>query len=72
MKHPPYISQGATIGIVCPSGFMPLENVQHCITAFEKRGYTIKLGKTVGHQFNYFVSIELTKTSFIIQLNSHR
>ena len=72
MIFPPYLSSGATIGMVCPSGFMPKENVQNCINAFEKRGYTIMLGKTVGHQFNYFAGTDEERLADLhSMLNDH-
>lgn len=51
---PPYLSQGDTIGIVCPSGFMPLEKAQTCITILQEWGYKVRVGTTVGSQHNYF------------------
>ena len=65
---PPYLSSGSTIGMVCPSGYMPLENVQHCKKAFEARGYTIRLGKTVGHQFNYFAGTDEERLADLQQM----
>lgn len=47
-KTPPYLTKGDTIGIVCPAGFMPAENVQACIRVLGEWGYTVKTGKTVG------------------------
>lgn len=51
---PPYLKKGDTIGIVCPSGYMPAENAETCIKTLENWGYRVKVGNTVGHQFNYF------------------
>jgi muramoyltetrapeptide carboxypeptidase len=51
---PPYLKKGDTIGIVCPAGFMPLEKLQTCISVLAEWGYKVKIGKTVGNQFNYF------------------
>ncbi len=68
MYIPRYIAAGATIGMVCPSGYLPLENVQNCISAFEARGYKIKLGKTVGHQFNYFAGTDAERLADLQQM----
>ena len=68
MNIPPYLSAGATIGMVCPSGYLGLENVQNCITTFESRGYKIKLGKTVGHQFNYFAGTDAERLADLQQM----
>ncbi len=51
---PPYLKQGDTIGLVCPSGFMPYEKVETCISVLQEWGYKVKVGKTVGHQYHYF------------------
>ncbi len=51
---PPYLKKGDTIGIVCPAGFMHLEKAQICIDTLQLWGYKVKIGKTLGSQFNYF------------------
>jgi muramoyltetrapeptide carboxypeptidase len=51
---PPYLKKGDTIGIVCPSGYMPAANAEICIKTLESWGYKVKVGKTLGHQFHYF------------------
>lgn len=51
---PPYLKKGDTIGIVCPSGYMPAENAETCIKTLESWGYKVKIGSTLGSQFNYF------------------
>lgn len=54
MIQPSHLSQGDTIGIVCPSGNISLEKVQICIQTLEKWGYQVKLGKTVGAKKDSF------------------
>ncbi len=51
---PPYLKQSDTIGIICPSGYMPLEKAQKCIDTLQQWGFEVQVGKTVGNQFNYF------------------
>jgi muramoyltetrapeptide carboxypeptidase len=51
---PPYLQQGDTIGMICPSGYMPFEKMQRCIDTLQQWGFNVKLGKTAGNQFNYF------------------
>ncbi len=51
---PPYLKNGDTIGIVCPSGFMAFEKAETCMEVLQLWGYQIKVGKTLGSQFNYF------------------
>ena len=51
---PPYLQQGDTIGIVCPSGYMPYKNAETCISTLKQWGFKVKVGNTLGSQFNYF------------------
>ena len=51
---PPYLKQDDTIGMICPSAYMPLEKVQCCIETLKQWGFNVQVGKTVGNQFNYF------------------
>ncbi len=52
---PPYLKKGDTIGIVCPSGFMPESKILACEkTLINDWGFKVKRGKTVGHQYHYF------------------
>lgn len=51
---PPYLSKGDTIGIVCPSGYMAFEKAQSCIDTLQQWGFKLKIGNTLGNQFNYF------------------
>ena len=54
IKIPAYLTKGDTIAIVCPSGYMPKEKAETCIAVLEQWGFRVKLGKTLGNQFNYF------------------
>jgi muramoyltetrapeptide carboxypeptidase len=55
IKTPPYLQKGDTIGLVCPSGAMPVEKASECIRVLnEEWGFQTRVGKTVGSQFNYF------------------
>ena len=51
---PPYLKQGDTIGIVCPSGFMPFEKAETCISVLQEWGFRVKVGNTLGNQYHYF------------------
>ena len=51
---PPYLKQGDTIGMICPSGCMPLEKIQRCIDTLQEWGFQVKQGSTLGSQCNYF------------------
>ena len=54
MIIPSYLKKGDTIGIVCPSGYMPLDKVETCINTLKIWGYKVVVGNTVGSQCNYF------------------
>ncbi len=52
--YPPFLQPGDTIGIVCPAGYMPLDDMQTCLSVLQQWGYRIKMGHTAGSQHNYF------------------
>ncbi len=54
IKTPPYLKKGNTIGLVCPSGYMPVEKAATCIQVLQTWGYKVVTGKTLGNQFHYF------------------
>jgi len=55
MIIPKYLKAGDIVGIVCPAGFMPVDKVSECVRVlFEVWGLKVKVGKTVGSQYNYF------------------
>jgi muramoyltetrapeptide carboxypeptidase len=51
---PPYLSKGDTIGVICPAGFMPAEKAETCLSVLQQWGYRVRVGKTLGNQYNYF------------------
>lgn len=51
---PPYLQNGDTIGIVCPSGFSTMEDIQSSITQIESWNYKIRIGNTIGKRDNTF------------------
>ncbi len=54
IKIPPYLKPGDSIGIICPSGYMPYEKAVMAIESLAEWGFRVVPGKTLGHQFNYF------------------
>ena len=54
MKIPPYLKPGDTIGIICPAGYMPVENAQTAINVLQEWGFKVVTGVTLGNQHNYF------------------
>ena len=57
-RIPPYLQQGDSIGIVCPSGYMPYEKAETCIATLQQWGFKVKVGKTLGNQYNYFAGTD--------------
>ncbi len=51
---PPNLKPGDTIGILCPSGYMPYEKASTAIETLKEWGFRIVVGKTLGNQYNYF------------------
>ena len=59
MIIPPYLQPGATIAIVCPSGFMPREKAQTCIDTLQQWGYKVRVGATLDSDSeNYFAGTD--------------
>lgn len=54
MQHPPYLKPGATIGITCPSGYVPEERVTYATQVLQQWGFKVKHGKTIGTEHFYF------------------
>ncbi|MEP6846354.1 MAG: LD-carboxypeptidase [Panacibacter sp.] len=51
---PPSLRKNDTIGIICPAGYMHAMKAQTCIETLQQWGFKVKIGKTLGNQFNYF------------------
>jgi muramoyltetrapeptide carboxypeptidase len=69
IRTPPYLEKGDTIGIVCPSGCMPVEKASECIRVLnEEWGFQTKIGKTLGNQFNYFSGTDEERLSDFQQM----
>jgi muramoyltetrapeptide carboxypeptidase len=47
-KIPPYLKEGAVIGITCPAGSITAEEIQPAVQQMESWGYKVKTGNTVG------------------------
>jgi muramoyltetrapeptide carboxypeptidase len=66
---PPYLEKGDAIGIVCPSGYMPVEKASECIRVLnEEWGFLTKVGKSLGNQFNYFSGTDEERLSDFQQM----
>jgi muramoyltetrapeptide carboxypeptidase len=53
-RFPPYLKPGDAIGILCPAGYMPYEKAETAIATIKEWGFRVKVGRTLGNQFNYF------------------
>lgn len=51
---PPYLKPGDTIGITCPSGYLPAERIVSAKKTLESWGYKVVTGSTVGSGHYYF------------------
>ena len=54
ITHPPYLRPGSLVGITCPSGFVSKERVAYACEVLQLWGFRVKMGATVGSEFNYF------------------
>lgn len=55
----------ATIGLICPSGYMPIAQVQTCVNTLQAWGYKVVLGTTVGLQYHYFAGTDAERLADI-------
>lgn len=70
---PPYLQKGDTIGIVAPSGYMPIEKMQTCIDTLDSWGYTVQLGATTHSQSqNYFSGTDEERLNDLQQMMDDR
>ncbi len=54
MITPPSLQPGDTIGITCPSGYLPQERTLLARQTLEQWGYRVQIGATVGSENYYF------------------
>lgn len=54
IQHPPYLKKGSVIGITCPAGYVSNERVSYALDVLQFWGFRVKIGNTVGNEFNYF------------------
>lgn len=54
MIIPPFLKPGDTIGITCPAGYVATEQILFAKEVFERWGYQVILGETVGQGEYYF------------------
>ena len=56
LKHPPYLQQGATIGVTCPASHVSLQQIEYAAGIINSKGFKTKLGKTAGAEHFYFAA----------------
>jgi muramoyltetrapeptide carboxypeptidase len=57
-RQPPFLRKGDTIGIVCPSGYLPLEDTNACVQLLQEWGFRVRMGTTVGNRFHSFAGTD--------------
>ena len=72
MITPPYLKKGDTIGIVCPSGYLPAKKTTNCIQMLTSWGFQVKIGKTVGHQHHYFSGTDEERLADLQQMRDDK
>ena len=60
---PPYLSQGDTIGISSPAGFVSLEEIQPAIRTLKSWGFSVKVGRSVGQAHGTFGGTDAQRVS---------
>ncbi len=65
---PPYLKPGDAIGVLCPSGFMPLEKAAKTIETLTDWGFRVITGKTLGSQFHYFAGTDEERLNDLQQM----
>jgi muramoyltetrapeptide carboxypeptidase len=68
IKIPEYLKQGDTIGVICPSGYMPYDKMETCLQVLEQWSFRVKKGRTLGSQFNYFSGTDEERLSDLQQM----
>jgi muramoyltetrapeptide carboxypeptidase len=51
---PPDLHSGDTIGITCPAGFVSQERIAYAVDVLERKGFKVKIGRTIGAREIYF------------------
>lgn len=68
VKHPPYLKRGDVIGITCPAGYVSEERVCFAVETLKLWGFKVKIGKTVGNEYNYFSGTDAERLQDIQQM----
>lgn len=60
---PPYLQPGDTIGITCPANPLEIIDATNCIRALESCGYKVKIGRTIGKNWQRFSGTDEERAS---------
>lgn len=60
---PPFLKQGSTIGITCPSSYVAPEKIDTATQILEQWGFKIQPGKTIGTNYHYFSGTDEERTA---------
>jgi muramoyltetrapeptide carboxypeptidase len=62
------LQQGSTIGITCPAGYVSKERIAYAVKVLQDWGYTVRIGNTVGNEFNYFSGTDQERLADLQQM----
>ncbi|MCO5247375.1 MAG: LD-carboxypeptidase [Chitinophagales bacterium] len=63
MYIPPFLKIGDTVGLISTARKIHVEEVEFAIQLFEKKGFKVKLGKTIGAECNQFAGDDRLRKS---------
>lgn len=68
ISHPPYLKRGSVIGITCPAGYVAAERVHFAVETLKIWGFEVRVGKTVGSEYNYFSGTDAERLQDLQQM----
>ncbi len=58
LAFPPYLKEGSTIGITCPSGYVGRERITYAVEVLTRWGYNVREGNTIANGQFYFAGTD--------------
>ncbi len=68
LRCPEFLKNGSVIGITCPSGYVSAERVNPMIAIFERWGFVVKKGTTIGTSDGYFSGTDQERLNDLQQM----
>lgn len=68
IAHPQYLSQGSTVGITCPAGYVSNDRVRFAVETLKLWGFKVVEGKTIGNEYNYFSGTDQERLTDLQQM----